>query len=190
MTFTRRHFLGAAAATVAAAPAAAQTAEQRVVQIPYEWLPTDIDLAQPTQAGIIHVDLANTWLYWITGPQTARRYKIAVGAAGRNFQGQATVRRKAEWPSWTPTASMIAAEPHIYAQSAGGLPGGHPRNPLGARALHLYQGNRDTLYRIHGTPQPWTIGQAVSSGCIRLTNDDVIELYPNVTLGTKVISYS
>ncbi|GGL74060.1 L,D-transpeptidase [Wenxinia marina] len=187
MTVTRRHFLASAAAAVFAAPAAAQTAEQRVVQIPYEWLPTDVELAAATQPGVIHVDLANTWLYWITGPQAARRYKIAVGAAGRNFRGQATIRRKAEWPSWTPTASMIRAEPHIYAQSAGGLPGGHPRNPLGARALYLYQGNRDTLYRIHGTPQPWTMGRSFSSGCIRMINEHMIDLYDRVPIGTRVV---
>ncbi len=121
-----------------------------------------------------------------SGFRGARRYKIAVGAAGRNFQGRTPVGRKAEWPAWTPTASMIALEPEVYGPFAGGLPGGHPYNPLGARALYLYQGRRDTLYRIHGTPQPWSIGQSFSSGCIRLVNEHAIDLYDRVELGAAV----
>jgi lipoprotein-anchoring transpeptidase ErfK/SrfK len=166
-----------------AAPALGQT----IVRIPREYLPTDVALSRDMDTGVIHVDVENTWLYYIVEPRVARRYKIAVGAAGQNFRGQAVVRRKAEWPSWTPTANMIRREPEVYAQSAGGLPGGHPRNPLGARALYLYQGNRDTMYRIHGTPQPWTIGQSFSSGCIRMINDHMIDLYDRVPLGTRVV---
>jgi lipoprotein-anchoring transpeptidase ErfK/SrfK len=82
---------------------------------------------------------------------------------------------------------MIRAEPAIYAQYAGGLPGGHEMNPMGARALYLYQGNRDTLYRIHGTPQPWTIGQSFGSGCIRMLNDHALDLYNRVPVGAEVL---
>lgn len=181
--FSRRAFLGAAACSALATPALAQT----IVRIPREYLPTDVSLRVAQEPGVIHVDVENTWLFYILEPKTARRYKIAVGAAGRNFQGQATVRRKAEWPSWRPTQSMIALEPHIYGPVAGGLPGGHEKNPLGARALYLYQGGRDTLYRIHGTPQPWTIGRSFSSGCIRMINEHMIDLYDRVPLGTRVV---
>jgi len=175
--------IASAAASLLAAPALAQ----QVVRIPRDWLPTDVEVNPGLDAGIIHVDVAGTWLYFTLGPGLARRYKIAVGAAGRNFQGQARVARKAEWPSWTPTASMIAVEPEVYGPMAGGLPGGHEMNPLGARALYLYQGNHDTMYRIHGTPQPWTMGQSFSSGCMRLINDHAIDLYDRVAVGTTVV---
>ncbi len=180
---TRRRFLAATAASLLATPALAQ----RVVRIPRDWLPTDIEVNPALDPGVIHVDVEGTWLYLITEPGLGRRYKIAVGAPGRNFQGEAYVARKAEWPSWTPTADMIRAEPEVYGPWAGGLPGGHDYNPLGARALYLYQGNRDTMYRIHGTPQPWTMGQSFSSGCIRLINDHAIDLYDRVPVGTRVM---
>ena len=108
---------------------------QSVVRFPAEWMPTDVRLEQPLPEGLIYVDIAGTWLYLGLPGGMARRYKTAVGEAGRNFSGEARVGRKAEWPTWTPTASMIRAEPEIYAQSAGGLPGGHPMNPLGAAAF-------------------------------------------------------
>ncbi len=180
---TRRNVVLTGAAALLAAPAIAQ----EVVRFPREWLPTDVAIAPGQEPGVIHVDVAGTWLYLTLGSDRARRYKIAVGAAGRNFSGLARVGRKAEWPSWTPTASMIAIEPEVYGPVAGGLPGGDARNPLGARALYLYQGSRDTMYRIHGTPQPWTIGQSFSSGCIRLINDHAIDLYDRVDVGTAVL---
>jgi len=178
----RRRFLLGAGASLLATPALAQ----RVVRIPREWLPTDIEVGRGLDPGGIHVDIGGTWLYLGLAPGVGRRYKIAVGAAGRNYQGRVHVGRKAEWPSWTPTAAMIAVEPEVYGPFAGGLPGGHPYNPLGARALYLYDGRRDTMYRIHGTPQPWTIGQSFSSGCIRLINDHAIDLYERVPVGTPV----
>jgi lipoprotein-anchoring transpeptidase ErfK/SrfK len=184
---TRRRFIVAAAA--AAATLAAPAVAQQVVRIPRDWLPTDVTVNPGLTPGAIYVDTGNLWLYYSLGEGQARRYKIAVGAAGRNFRGEARVGRKAEWPAWTPTASMIRAEPEIYAQFRGGLPGGHAWNPMGARALYLYQGSRDTLYRIHGTPQPWTIGQSFGSGCIRLINDHVIDLYDRVAVGTPVVVY-
>ena len=102
------------------------------------------------------------------------------------MNGTATIGRKAEWPGWTPTQNMIRREPERYGPWAGGMEGG-PRNPLGARALYLYRDGRDTYYRLHGTNEPWTIGQAVSSGCIRMRNEDVVDLYERVKLGTKVV---
>lgn len=182
-----RRFLLAAAAASALAPLAAPALAQQVVRFPREWLPTDVRLAQALPEGLIYVDVAGTWLYLGLPGGLARRYKTAVGAAGRNFSGEARVGRKAEWPSWTPTAAMIRAEPEVYGPSAGGLPGGHPLNPMGARALYLYQGSRDTMYRIHGTPQPWTIGQSFSSGCIRMVNEHAVDLYDRVPVGARVI---
>ncbi|MET0606859.1 MAG: L,D-transpeptidase, partial [Beijerinckiaceae bacterium] len=101
--------------------------------------------------------------------------------------GVAQIRRKALWPNWTPPSQMIRRKPEL-AEWAGGMQGG-PENPLGARALYLYQGDRDTLYRIHGTNEPQTIGQSVSSGCIRLFNQDVIDLHRRVPVGTRVIVF-
>ena len=185
MTMTRRGFLAATGSSLLAAPAYAQT----VVRIPHDYLPRDIEVPTDVTPGMIHVDTGGTWLYWVHAPGEARRYKVAVGAAGRAFDGMATVRRKAEWPSWVPTADMIAHEPAVYGPYRNGLPGGHERNPLGARALYLYRGGRDTLFRIHGTPQPWTMGQSFSSGCVRLINEHMIDLYDRVPVGTPVIAY-
>lgn len=181
--FTRRSFITTGLVSALAAPALAQ----EVFRLPREWLPADIAIQPGPPVGLIQVDTASLWLYYTIGEGVARRYKIAVGAAGRNFRGRARVGRKAEWPSWTPTANMIRQEPEIYAPYRNGLPGGHEMNPMGARALYLYQGNRDTLYRIHGTPQPWTIGQAFGSGCIRMLNDHAIDLYDRVPVGTEVV---
>ena len=181
---TRRRFLAAAAASLLAAPALAQ----QVVRFPRDWLPTDVGVGASLPAGVIYVDVGGTWLYLGLGDGQGRRYKIAVGAPGRTFAGEAHVGRKAEWPRWTPTREMIAAEPEVYGPFAGGLPGGHPYNPLGSRALYLYQGGRDTFYRIHGTPQPWTMGRSFSSGCIRLINDHAEDLYERVPVGTRVIA--
>jgi lipoprotein-anchoring transpeptidase ErfK/SrfK len=181
---TRRTFILSAAASLLAAPALAQ----QVVRIPRDWLPTDVEIRPGIPAGEIRVDVAGTWLYLTLADGLARRYKIAVGAAGRAFQGRALVARKAEWPSWIPTAQMIAYEPEVYGPYRAGLPGGHAMNPLGAAALYLYQGGRDTYFRIHGTPQPWTMGQSFSSGCMRLINDHMIDLYERVPVGTQVIA--
>jgi lipoprotein-anchoring transpeptidase ErfK/SrfK len=168
--------------------ARAEAPAPRIVRIPRSFLPREIDVNPELPAGQIHVDTGDTWLYWTLGDARAIRYKIAVGAPGRNFTGLATVQRKAEWPSWVPTRSMIELEPEVYGPYAGGLPGGHDRNPLGARALYLYQGGRDTYYRIHGTPQPWTMGQSFSSGCVRLINEHMIDLYDRVPVGTPVFA--
>ena len=136
--------------------------------------------------GTIVVDPKNHFLYLIESRFTARRYGVGVGKAGLAFRGKAKIKRKAKWPTWTPTKNMIRREPKKYARYAGGVPGG-PRNPLGARALYLYKGNRDTYYRIHGTTQPRSIGRSVSNGCIRMINDHVVDLYDRVPLGAEVI---
>jgi lipoprotein-anchoring transpeptidase ErfK/SrfK len=129
-------------------------------------------------AGTIIVDTPNTYLYYVLGNGQALRYGIGVGRDGFTWSGVQTVTRKAEWPAWTPPAEMIARQPYLPRHMAGG-----PGNPLGARAMYL----GGTIYRIHGTNMPETIGTQVSSGCIRLTNQDVSDLYSRVTVGTKVV---
>jgi lipoprotein-anchoring transpeptidase ErfK/SrfK len=135
--------------------------------------------------GTVVVDPGNRFLYLIEDPLYARRYGVGVGRAGLSLKGTATVGRKAEWPFWRPTDAMIRRSPRKYARYAGGMKGG-PRNPLGARALYLYRDGQDTMYRIHGTTEPWSIGQAVSNGCIRMINDHVIDLYGRVPVGAQV----
>ncbi|WP_018698805.1 L,D-transpeptidase [Amorphus coralli] len=135
--------------------------------------------------GTIVVDTKSRFLYLIEDDGTAIRYGIGVGREGMSWAGGATIKRKAKWPTWTPPAEMIARQPETK-KYAGGMPGG-PKNPLGARALYLYEGNRDTLFRLHGTAEEKSIGNAVSSGCIRLMNEDVVDLYERVPLGTKVV---
>ncbi len=136
-------------------------------------------------AGTILVDTSQRYLYSIENGGWAMRYGIGVGEEGLTLKGRAIVGRKAEWPSWTPTASMIRRKPEL-AQYAGGVTGG-PHNPLGASALYLYRNGQDTKFRLHGTNAPWTIGQAVSNGCIRLTNDDIVDLYARTPIGTPVL---
>jgi lipoprotein-anchoring transpeptidase ErfK/SrfK len=181
----RRHLiLSAGAASLAlATPALAQ----KVIRIPKDWQPTDVEVKPGLKPGVIYVDVEGTWLYLALQDGVARRYKTSVGAPGRNLKGVARVGRKEEWPSWTPTAAMIRAEPKIYTKYRGGLAGGDPTNPLGARAMYIYQGNRDTYTRIHGTPWPQIIGTSFSSGCVRLMNDHVIDLYDRVPVGTRVV---
>lgn len=136
----------------------------------------------PEKPGTIVVDTSNKMLYLVQADGTAIRYGVTVGEEGLAFHGSAKVGRKAEWPSWTPT-------PEIHQRIAGlpGYVGPGPQNPMGARALYLYQGPKDTLFRIHGTNQPELLGQAISSGCIRMLNEDVIDLYNRVPVGASVV---
>ncbi|KWT66195.1 hypothetical protein APY04_2391 [Hyphomicrobium sulfonivorans] len=136
-------------------------------------------------SGTIIVDTPNRYLYLVTGENRALRYGIEVGREGMAWSGTANVARKAAWPTWTPPREMVARDPRT-APFANGMPGG-PENPLGARALYLYQNGRDTLYRIHGGGNPRTLGKATSSGCIRLLDHDVIDLYRRVPQNTKTI---
>jgi len=141
-----------------------------------------VDFHRKEAPGTIVVDPDARYLYYVLPNGKAIRYGVTVGEEALVFSGVAKVGRKEEWPSWTPTPDIkkrLAGIPNF-------VPGG-PQNPMGARAMYLYSGNRDTLYRIHGTNQPEYIGSAVSSGCIRLTNEDVIDLYSRVKIGTPVV---
>jgi lipoprotein-anchoring transpeptidase ErfK/SrfK len=145
----------------------------------------------PEPPGTIVVDPGSHFLYLVQGGGQAIRYGVGVGAEGFVWSGLATVHTKQEWPDWYPPPEMLARKPElrehmVQLQSGIGMKGG-PENPIGARAMYLWQGKKDTLYRIHGTNEPWTIGTNVSSGCIRLTNDDVTDLYNRTPIGTKVI---
>src|SRR5882757_1361281 len=141
-----------------------------------------VDYTRKEQPGTILVDTDARYLYYVLAGGKAIRYGVAVGEEAMAFSGVATVGRVAEWPDWIPTPEIQARLGPYPAR----VPGG-PANPLGARALYLYAGNKDTLYRIHGTNQPEYIGQAISSGCIRMTNEDVIDLYNRVKQGTTVV---
>ncbi len=137
-----------------------------------------VDFRTTEAAGTVIIDTPNTYLYYVLGGGKAIRYGIGVGREGFTWSGVQTVARKAEWPDWIPPAEMLARQPYLPRFIAGG-----PGNPLGARAMYL----GGTIYRIHGTNAPETIGGRVSSGCIRLVNDDVIDLYGRVNVGAKVV---
>lgn len=140
------------------------------------------DLAPGTV--IIHTD--EKFLYYVSGKNKAIRYGVGVGREGFGWNGEVAIKRKAEWPTWTPPAEMRARERAEGRELPISMEGGI-ENPLGARALYLYKGNQDTMYRIHGTNQPWSIGLNLSSGCIRMNNKDVEHLYELTSIGTKVI---
>jgi lipoprotein-anchoring transpeptidase ErfK/SrfK len=137
-----------------------------------------VDYSTKEPAGTIVIDTSHTYLYLALGNGKAMRYGIGVGREGFTWTGTERVSRMAEWPDWNPPSEMIERQPYLPRFMAGG-----ESNPLGARALYLGQ----TLYRIHGTNQPSTIGTFVSSGCIRLTNEDVTDLYSRVQVGTRVV---
>ena len=145
----------------------------------------EVDYAGDEPVGSIVIDTFARKLYHIQEGNRAMQYTIAVGREGISFQGTGTIQRKAEWPSWQPTANMLATRPDLYAKYAGGRAGGID-NPLGSRAMYLYKDGRDTYFRIHGTIQNESIGRATSAGCIRLFNQDVIQLFEEVKLGTQV----
>ncbi|MGU3492826.1 L,D-transpeptidase [Xanthobacteraceae bacterium A53D] len=144
-----------------------------------------VDYPTKYPVGTIVVDIRARFLYLVQANGKAIRYGVGVGKDGYSYRGWATIKRKAKWPSWTPTANMIRTQPARYGPYAGGLPGGE-ENPLGPRALYLYDGDRDTMFRLHGTIEPETIGTQVSSGCVRLMNQDIIDLYERVPTGTRV----
>jgi lipoprotein-anchoring transpeptidase ErfK/SrfK len=164
------------------APPAAQAApsEERdaTIELPARLRRQIVAYSTREPAGTIIIDTPNTYLYYVLGGGQAIRYGIGVGRDGFTWSGVQAITRKSEWPDWTPPAEMIARQPYLPRQMAGG-----PGNPLGARAMYL----GGTVYRIHGTNAPQTIGTHISSGCIRLTNQDVTDLYSRVNVGTKVI---
>jgi lipoprotein-anchoring transpeptidase ErfK/SrfK len=151
-----------------------------------EMLRQRVDYRTKAPVGTIVVDTAARHLYLVEAGGKAMRYGIGVGKAGLAFAGEAVIKRKAEWPHWTPTENMMNREPARYRKWASGMDGGI-ENPLGPRAMYLYQGDRDTMFRIHGTTEPETIGHAVSSGCIRLMNQDIVDLYSRVKVGSRVV---
>jgi lipoprotein-anchoring transpeptidase ErfK/SrfK len=160
------------------APQAAPSDEGTVYEMPARLRRQTVTYPTREAPGTIIIDTPNTCLYYVLGNGQAIRYGIGVGRDGFTWSGVQSVTKKAEWPDWTPPPEMIARQPYLPRHMAGG-----PGNPLGARAMYL----GGTVYRIHGTNAPETIGTHVSSGCIRLTNADVSDLYSRVNIGTKVI---
>lgn len=157
--------------------------------LPEQFLPREVRIRNEFGPYEIHVDPGQFALYWTLPDSKAIRYAVGIGRPGLYESGQFHVGAKKVWPSWTPTEEMIAREPELYKRHEDGMPGG-PTNPLGARALYLFQpGRGDTFLRIHGTHLPGTIGQSVSNGCARLANDHIIDLYNRVPLDTRVVLY-
>lgn len=192
----RAMLLSAAAFAACARPsAAAQTSQILLpagpiegVSIAPELYPTLVRVKREFEVGSVHVLSSQYFLYFIVRPGVAIRYGVAVGRAELVFRGETVVGKKTEWPSWKPTPEMIERNPAAYARFADGMPGG-PKNPLGARAIYLYQGGRDTAIRIHGTTEPNSIGRSVSNGCIRMVNEHVIDLFSRVEVGAPVTVY-
>lgn len=199
MILTRRALLASSLATLTAGPALAAADKRRWVVGTIPDTPYDISLMDmmlvppefrrqvvaydgPEPPGTLVVDAPRRFLYWVQDKGVALRFGTAVGREGAAWHGTAQVGRKAKWPSWTPTANMRAKNPALPVTMKGG-----PANPLGARALYLYKDGVDTLYRIHGTNEPGSIGKSASSGCIRMFNEHIFELYAEVPVGTKVV---
>lgn len=146
------------------------------------WRRQYVKFNSPEPHGTVVVDTRNHFLYVIFANKTALRYGIGVGRQGFKWYGRAQILRKARWPRWVPPPEMRKRQPELPLAMEGG-----PENPLGPRALYLYDGKRDTGYRLHGTTQPWSIGSDVSSGCIRMFPEDVIDLYSRCPIGTRVL---
>ncbi len=207
---TRRHFImtGTALFSAPLAPSVARASlrdqwdewDAQVTPLGYDpftsnpwglqprFMPRLVEANPGLTPGDIHVDAVARYLYHIRDDGTAMRYGVAIGRGDLYEAGTYTIGRKARWPTWTPTASMVERDPGTYEQFADGVPGG-PENPLGARALYLYDGNRDTYLRIHGTPEPWSIGLQASSGCVRMVMAHIIGLYDNVDTGVTAVLY-
>jgi lipoprotein-anchoring transpeptidase ErfK/SrfK len=169
----------AAAPQLARAPAVAAPAARMVDPA---FLPALVDYPTKEKPGTIVIEARRHYLYLVLEGGQAQRYGVGVGREGFGWSGTVKIGRKAEWPTWTPPAAMRKRQPYLPVSMSGG-----PDNPLGARALYLYDGGRDTLFRIHGSNEPWTIGHNVSSGCIRMRNEDVTALYAQVGIGTRVV---
>ena len=194
MRMSRRRFMGAMLAA-GGIPALAGEAlarelvpvfESDALKVPYKFRRQEVTYKTDEPPGTIVVDTKRRWLYHVHGGGKATRYGVGVGADGKNWSGEAIIRRKVEWPKWKPTKEHLATYPSLAKYKDEPMPGGKG-NPMGARALYLFQGDVDTLYRIHGTIRPKGIGREVTSGCIRMMNHDVIHLYDRVEIGTRVV---
>lgn len=190
----RRDFVGAGlamGAVITAGPTLAHTQgwDARIPEydLPEDYLPREVRLEADWEPHEIHVDPAKFALFWTLPERKAIRYTVGIGRPGLYEAGEFFVGAKREWPSWRPTPAMISREPHRYKQFANGVADGL-NNPLGARALYLFQpGRGDTYLRIHGTNDASTIAQRVSNGCARLVNDQLIDLYNRVPMDTRVV---
>ncbi|MFO1090723.1 MAG: L,D-transpeptidase [Hyphomicrobiales bacterium] len=153
--------------------------------IPKQFRRQTVQYTGPEAAGTVVVDPHAHFLYFVLGGGQAIRYGVGVGRAGFEWSGDAEIRMKRKWPRWVPPREMVDRDQHAK-DWVNGMPGG-PGNPLGARALYLYSGGKDTMFRIHGTNEPTSIGKSMSSGCIRMLNEDVVDLFDRVEVGTKVV---
>jgi lipoprotein-anchoring transpeptidase ErfK/SrfK len=185
-------FGGASASSIKLLPetraldaALAQREAKRPFKVKPEFEPKEVEF-RGYEPGTIVIDTSARRLYLVISSSTARRYAIAVGKEGLQYKGAVTVGDKQEWPRWIPTKEMQQREPQHYGQYKDGMPGGGS-NPLGARAIYLYDGKKDTHLRIHGTIAPQTIGTSASNGCYRMINEHVMDLYRRVKVGTKVV---
>ncbi|MCM2563248.1 L,D-transpeptidase [Lutimaribacter sp. EGI FJ00015] len=207
---TRRHFIVTSAALFSAplaTPAAARPSkaqmeawDAQVTPVGFDpattnpwglhprFLPQQVEARDGLEAGSIHVDAVARYLYHVQGDGTAMRYGVAIARGELYTPGRYTIRYKKKWPSWTPTQAMIARDPELYAQHADGMSPG-PNNPLGSRAFYLFRGQRDTYLRIHGSPEPRSIGGRASSGCVRMVMAHINQLYPNVEHGSTAVLY-
>lgn len=178
-----------AAPSLLSAQAAAPAPQAAAVTARDPYAPTEVAIRDGFEVGSIIVVSEDFFLYHVIAPGKAIRYGVAVGRDELVWKGRATVGRKTEWPSWRPTADMIKRNPAAYEKYKDGMPGG-PTNPLGARALYLYNDRgQDTAIRIHGTTEPGSIGRAVSNGCLRMRNEAVMSLYDQIPVGTPVYVY-
>lgn len=157
-------------------------------KVPPQFHRQQVRYSTTENVGTIIVDTNTFFLHLVQENGMAMRYGVGLGRAGFEWSGRAKVQYKRQWPTWTPPAEMIGRQPELeqYSAANGGMPPG-PLNPLGARALYIFQNGRDTLYRIHGSPEYWSIGKAVSSGCVRLIQQDIIDLYGRVTPGAPIV---
>ncbi|MEP1613384.1 MAG: L,D-transpeptidase [Roseobacter sp.] len=189
----RREFLqGSACGAVICCVSGAHAAVPDILpdyNMPEEFLPREVRIKNDLAPFEVHVDPGQYALYWTLPKKKAIRYSVGIGRTELYEPGEFYVGAKKVWPSWTPTPDMIERDPQSYARFADGMPGGI-KNPLGSRGLYLFQpGKGDTFLRIHGTNDPKTIGRRVSNGCARLINDQMIALYDQVPMDTRVVLY-
>lgn len=188
---SRRAVLAGLASSVTVRAAFAQEAEPFPVsdkdekKVEYKYRRREEDFETAEAPGTIVVDPRKRFLYHVIGNGRAMRYGVAVGRSSKAWSGESVIGKMAKWPVWTPTPEHLAARPDMI-KYKDGMPGG-PKNPMGARALYLYQGEVDTIYRIHGTHDPKLIGKKATSGCFGLVNADIVHLYDRVQIGTRVV---